>query len=161
MEEVVTHLSVAELEARFRAASDARSTRHLQAIWLLAKGHRTAEVAATTAFGVRWVEKLRARYNAEGPEALGDLRRHDGRGRTVLTPALLDGLRLRLAEPPPDGGLWTSRKVAAWMAGGARAGLRRGPARLGGAAGGRSRRRGRNTRPGRRRRSGRRSKKAR
>src|SRR4051794_29842020 len=117
MEEVVTHLSVAELEARFRAASDARSTRHLQAIWLLAKGHRTAEVAATTAFGVRWVEKLRARYNAEGPEALGDLRRHDGRGRTVLTPALLDGLRLRLAEPPPDGGLWTSRKVAAWMAG--------------------------------------------
>jgi hypothetical protein len=64
MEEVVAHLSVAELEARFRAASDARSTRHLQAIWLLAKGHRTAEVAATTAFGVRWVEKLRARYNA-------------------------------------------------------------------------------------------------
>src|SRR4051794_25791572 len=117
MEEVVAHLSVAELEARFRAASDARSTRHLQAIWLLAKGHRTAEVAATTAFGVRWVEKLRARYNAEGPEALGDLRRHNGRGRTVLTPALLDGLRLRLAEPPPDGGLWTSRKVAAWMAG--------------------------------------------
>jgi transposase len=117
MEEVVTHLSVAELEARFRAASDARSTRHLQAIWLLAKGHRTAEVAATTAFGVRWVEKLRARYNAEGPEALGDLRRHNGRGRTVLTPALLDGLRLRLAEPPLDGGLWTSRKVAAWMAG--------------------------------------------
>src|SRR4051812_22920278 len=117
MEEVVTHLSVAELEARFRAASDARSTRHLQAIWLLAKGHRTAEVAATTAFGVRWVEKLRARYNAEGPEALGDLRRHNGRGRTVLTPALLDGLRLRLAEPPPDGGPWTSRKVAAWMAG--------------------------------------------
>src|SRR3954454_12384784 len=118
MEEVVTHLSVAELEVRFRAASDARSTRHLQAIWLLAKGHRTAEVAATTAFGVRWVEKLRARYNAEGPEALGDLRRRNGRGRTVLTPALLDGLRLRLAEPPLDGGLWTSRKVAAWMAGG-------------------------------------------
>ena len=117
MEEVVAHLSVAELEARFRAASDARSTRHLQAIWLPAKGHRTAEVAATTAFGVRWVEKLRARYDAEGPEALGDLRRHDGRGRTVLTPALLDGLRLRLAEPPLDGGLWTSRKVAAWMAG--------------------------------------------
>ncbi|HEY8008452.1 MAG TPA: hypothetical protein VIE66_17010 [Methylocella sp.] len=26
-------------------------------------------------------------------------------------------LRLRLREPPPDGGLWSSRKVAAWMAG--------------------------------------------
>src|SRR3954465_12441924 len=177
MEEVVTHLSVAELEARFRAASDALSTRHLQAIWLLAKGHRTAEVVATTAFGVRWVEKLRARYNAEGPEALGDLRRHNGRGRTVLTPALLDGLRLRLAEPPPDGGLWTSRKVAAWMAGGLGLASRPAPRGWGGRrwprsrpsaagggcgrSGGRSRRRGRNTRPGRRRRSGRRSKKAR
>src|SRR3954452_18534390 len=167
MEEVVTHLSVAELEARFRAASDARSTRHLQAIWLLAKGHRTAEVAATTAFGVRWVEKLRARYNAEGPEALGDLRRHNGRGRTVLTPALLDGLRLRLAEPPPDGGLWTSRKVAAWMAGElglAAGGAQRGwgaPRAGGGGWAGRSGRRGRTPRPGRRRRSGRRSKKAR
>ena len=74
------------------------------------------EVAATTAFGVRWIEKLRERYNAEGPDALGDLRRHNGRRRTILTPALLDGLRHRLAAPPPDGGLWTSRKVAAWMA---------------------------------------------
>ena len=116
MEEVVAHLSVAELEARFRAASDARSTRHLQAIWLLAKGHRTAEVAATTAFGVRWVEKLLARYNAGGPDALGDLRRRNGTRPTILKPELLDGLRLRLAGPPAEGGLWTSRTVAAWMA---------------------------------------------
>jgi hypothetical protein len=36
---------------------------------------------------------------------------------TILKPDLLDELRLRLGEPPPDGGLWSSRKVAAWMAG--------------------------------------------
>jgi transposase len=117
MAEVGAHLSVAELGERFRAASDARAARHLQAIWLLAKGHEVAQVAATTAFGVRWVEKLLARYNAQGPDALGDLRRHNGRGRTVLRPELLDKLRRRLAEPPPDQGAWTSRKVAAWMAG--------------------------------------------
>jgi hypothetical protein len=62
--EVAGHLSVAELGERFRVAADARSARHVQAIRLLAKGHEAAEVAATTAFGVRWVEKLRARYNA-------------------------------------------------------------------------------------------------
>src|SRR3954470_21595358 len=111
------HLSVAELGERFRAAADARSARHVQAIWLLAKGHAVAEVAATTAFGVRWVEKLRARYNAGGPDALGDLRRRNGTKPTILTPELLDGLRARLAEPPPDGGLWSSRKAATWMAG--------------------------------------------
>ena len=135
MAEVAGHLSVAELGERFRAAADARSARHVQAIWLLAKGHAVAEVAATTAFGVRWVEKLLARYNARGPDALGDLRRRNGTRATILKPELLDKLRLRLAGPPADGGLWTSRKVAA--GGGARAGLRRGPARLGGAAGGR------------------------
>ena len=114
MAEVAGHLSVAELGERFRVAADARSARHVQAIWLLAKGH---EVASTTAFGVRWVEKLLARYNARGPDALGDLRRGDGTRPTILRPELPDRLRLRLAGPPADGGLWTSRKVAAWMAG--------------------------------------------
>src|SRR6185369_8421930 len=111
------HLSVAELGERFRVAADARSARHVQAIWLLAKGHEVAEVASTTAFGVRWVEKLLARYNAGGPDALGDLRRRNGTRPTILKPALLDRLRARLAEPPPDGGLWSSRKAATWMAG--------------------------------------------
>src|SRR3954454_4812493 len=108
-----THSSVAELGERFRVAADARSARHVQAIWLLAKGR---EVASTTAFGVRWVEKLLARYNAGGPDALGDLRRRNGTRPTILTPALLDKLRLRPAGPPADSGPWTSRKVAAWMA---------------------------------------------
>ena len=116
MAEVAGHLSVAELGERFRVAADARSARHVQAIWLLAKGHEVAEVASTTAFGVRWVEKLLARYNAGGPDALGDLRRGNGTRPTILRPELLDRLRLRLAGPPADGGLWTSRKVAARMA---------------------------------------------
>jgi transposase len=34
----------------------------------------------------------------------------------VLKPDLLDKLRLRLKEPPDDGGLWTSAKVAAFLA---------------------------------------------
>jgi transposase len=114
--EVAGHLSVAELGERFRVAADARSARHVQAIWLLAKGREVAEVASTTAFGVRWVEKLLARYNAGGPGTLGDLRRRNGAKRTILTPALLDKLRARLTEPPPDGGLWSSRKAATWMA---------------------------------------------
>ena len=35
----------------------------------------------------------------------------------MLRPELLARLRARLTQPPPDGGLWSSRKVAAWMAG--------------------------------------------
>src|SRR4051794_5914697 len=88
-----------------------------QVIWLLARGHTIADVAAVTSFVPRWIEQLLARYNAHGPEALGDLRRRNGGVPRVLRPALLERLRARLEAPPPDGGLWSSRKVAAWMAG--------------------------------------------
>src|SRR6185503_4937797 len=76
-----------------------------------------AEVAATVSYARRWVERLLARYNAEGLKALGDLRCRNGKSPSVLKPDLLDKLKARLREPPPDGGLWSSRKVAAWMAG--------------------------------------------
>ena len=117
MATVCKHLSVKELEARYVGSQDATASRHFQVIWLLARGHTVSQVSATTAFGERWIEQLLARYNAEGPEALGDLRRRNGASATVLRPELLAKLRDRLREPPPDGGLWSSRKVADWMAG--------------------------------------------
>src|SRR4051794_18966930 len=117
MAHVADHLSVSALEQRYRSCTDATAARHVQTIWLLAKGHHIAEVAATVSFARRWVERLLARYNAHGPQALGDLRRRNGTSPSVLKPDLLDKLKDRLREPPPDGGLWSSRKVAAWMAG--------------------------------------------
>jgi hypothetical protein len=67
--------------------------------------------------GSRSCERLLARDNAHGPQALGDLRRRNGTSPTILRPDLLEKLKDRLREPPPDGGLWTSPKVARWMAG--------------------------------------------
>jgi transposase len=117
MAHVVDHLSVSALEEKYRSCTDVTAARHLQTIWLLAKGHTIAEVSATVSFARRWVERLLARYNAEGLDALGDLRRRNGTSPSVLRPDLLEKLKARLREPPPDGGLWTSPKVAAWMAG--------------------------------------------
>lgn len=117
MARVADHLSVAGLEERFRSCTDATEARHVQTIWLLAKGHGIADVAATVAFGERWVERLLARYNERGPGALGDLRRENGTRARVLVPELLERLRVRLGTPPPGGGVWTSAKAAGWMAG--------------------------------------------
>ena len=114
---VAGHLSVAALEERYEACEDVMSSRHFQTIWLLAKGHSTGEVAAMTSFGQRWIEQLVERYNALGPSAMGDLRRGNGASAKVLTLELLQRLRARLADPPPDGGVWTSGQVARWMAG--------------------------------------------
>jgi transposase len=116
MARIVGHLPVEELEARYRAARDATEARHFQAIWLLAQGRTFLEVAEVLAFVPRWVEELAQRYNASGPEALGDQRRRNGRAATLLTEAVLAALAKRVRTPPEDGGLWSGPKVAAWMA---------------------------------------------
>src|SRR4028119_1808471 len=69
MARIVGHLSVAELEARYRAARDVTEARHFQAIWLLAQGRTVLEVSEVLAFVPRWVTQLAARYNASGPAA--------------------------------------------------------------------------------------------
>src|SRR5213082_1159973 len=98
MARVAAHLSVEDLEARLRSARDPTATRHFQVIWLLARGHTIADVAAVTSFVPRWIEQLLARYNAHGPEALGDLRRRNGSAPSVLRPELLARLPKRLVE---------------------------------------------------------------
>ncbi len=116
MARIVEHLPVEELEARYRATRDVTEARHFQAIWLLAQGRTFLEVAEVLAFVPRWVEELAARYNALGPEALGDRRRRNGRTATLLTEAVLSALARRVRTPPEDGGVWSGPKVAAWMA---------------------------------------------
>ena len=116
MAKVAEHLSLAELQAGYRTSEDARLARHYQVIWLLAQGRSCAEVAQLTSLARRWVEQLLARYNQFGPSSLGDRRRGNGAKATILTPPVLAMLRERLKIPPDDGGVWTSRKVAAVIA---------------------------------------------
>ena len=116
MARVADHLSVSELERRFMDCADPVEARHLQVIWLLAQGHTVGATSKVTAFGTRWIEQMLERPNASGPEALADGHRRNGPKPRLLTPEVLEVVRLRLAEPPPDGGLWSSRKVADVMA---------------------------------------------
>jgi hypothetical protein len=104
-------LTVEELEDRFRAAKDVVERSHCQAIWLLAKGHSTAEVAEIVALTPRWINKLARRYEAEGADALGDRRRGNPGARPLLDETDLEALRERPKTPPDDGGLWSGPKV--------------------------------------------------
>lgn len=116
MAHVAGHLGVEDLQAGYRGSDDATLARHYQVIWLLAQGRTCAEVAGLTSFALRWVEQLLERYNAFGPGSLGDRRRGNGAAPTVLTPALLAAVRERVRQPPDDGGVWTAKKVAMFMA---------------------------------------------
>jgi AraC-like DNA-binding protein len=50
---IIEHLSVEELERRYRAAEDATEVRHTQAVWLLAQGRSVLDVAGVLAFAPR------------------------------------------------------------------------------------------------------------
>jgi hypothetical protein len=110
MAQVADHLSVSALEEKYRSCTDVTAARHVQAIWLLAKGHDIAEVSATVSYARRWVERLLARYNAEGLDALGDLRRRNGTRPSVLKPELLDSSRRVFVRRRPMGGCGPVRR---------------------------------------------------
>jgi transposase len=112
---VAPHLEPDELERRYRAASDvvARSQWHM--LWQLAQGKTAACVAELTGYHVTHVRQVLHRYNDHGPESIRD-RRRDNPGRALaLSLTEQDELRAALFQPPADGGIWTSQKVADWL----------------------------------------------
>lgn len=112
---IPAHLSLDELEQRYRRATDPVARSHWHILWLLASGMATAEVARVTRYSVNWVREIARRYREEGPSAIGD-RRHANPGAVPLLDATQrEQLRAALGGPTPDGGVWTGRQVAAWM----------------------------------------------
>ncbi len=111
------HLSTGELERRYRGSRDPVERSHYQIIWLLSTGRSTSEVMEVTGYGRRWVQELARRYNQHGAEGLGDRRHHNpgGAERVLLVPQLREELGEALLSPPPDGGMWSGRKVAEWI----------------------------------------------
>ena len=111
------HLNPQELENRYRKARDPVARSHYQIVWLISQGKTTSEVMELTGYSRGWIQQLARRYNARGPEALAD-KRHRNPGATDR--ALLDRdqqaeLAEALRKPPPDGGMWNSRKVGEWI----------------------------------------------
>ena len=117
MASVAQHLSTAELEARFKTASDPVAKSHFHALWLLSNGYEKDEVAEVLSFSTRWVQELLKRYNEGGPDQLGDQRVNNGTEPKILTPQALAALKERIKIPPADGGVWSGPKVALWLAG--------------------------------------------
>ena len=112
---LIPHLPVAELEQRYRTSRDPVERSHWHIVWLAGQGHSGAAVARLTGYSETWVLTLLHRYNDDGPAGMAD-RRHANPGQPPLVPSdVCEELRVRLAEPPPDGGLWTSPKVAVWL----------------------------------------------
>ena len=113
---IKAHLSAAELEQRYKTATEPIAKSHFHALWLLSQGYDIDEMAEILSFSTRWVRILIKRYNEGGPGLLGDQRVNNGTEPTILTPEALVELKERLKAPPDDGGQWTGLKIARWLA---------------------------------------------
>ncbi|NLF74367.1 MAG: helix-turn-helix domain containing protein [Chloroflexi bacterium] len=109
------HRSTGELARGYRACRDPVERSHWQMVWLVSQGHTCPAVARMMGYRADSVRAVVHRYNTEGPAGLVD-RRHTNPGQPPLVADDdREALRERLAAPPPDGGLWTGPKVAAWL----------------------------------------------
>lgn len=110
------HLSVAELERRYRSAHDPNERSWWQILWLLSQGHTAVSVAAVTGYSAYWIGQIAKRYNTDGPEAMQNRRHTDSyRPPPALPPALQEELRQILAEAARHDEHWTGQDVATWM----------------------------------------------
>jgi transposase len=114
---LTTTLSVAELEQRYRGASEGMERSHWQIIWLLKQGHPAYEVAQMTGYSAYWIGQIARRFNDEGAEGLVNHRKRSRPSPHALlaSPEQLDELRTILAGPAPHGDVWNGRTVAAWL----------------------------------------------
>jgi transposase len=119
---VAPHLSMEELERRYRRAQEPHERSWWQILWLLARGQTARQVAASTGYSAYWIGQLAGRYNLHGPDAMRNRQRFSSGGSyrrpPLLSAAQQDELRQALAGQPPGGvagDLWTARAVAAWM----------------------------------------------
>jgi transposase len=73
-----------------------------------------AQAAAVVGVSVITARAVLHRWNADGPSGLAD-RRTSNRGRPRLSDDQRSALFTALKKRPPDGGLWTGPKVAAYV----------------------------------------------
>jgi transposase len=115
---LATHLSVVDLEQRYRAAHEPHERSWWQILWLLARGQTATAIADTTGYNRAWIGQSAKRSNAQGPDGMVN-RQHttSWRAPRMLSAELQEDLRAALAGPSPEGAKrWRARDVADWMA---------------------------------------------
>ena len=115
---IVLHLPPEEIARRYRACRSGVEKTHWQVLWLLTRPDQPlspARAAEQVGLTPVWCRALLKRWNADGPAGLADRRVGANGGQSKLTPERHIDLWAALRKSPPDGGLWTGPKVAAYV----------------------------------------------
>jgi transposase len=110
------HLSIDELEHRYRTAKEPNERTWWQIVWLLAQGRTATELSSIIGYRAYWIGQIAKRYNEQGHEGMHN-RRHPTsyRPAPVLSAEQQEELRTELAQAATRRQYWWTRDVAAWM----------------------------------------------
>ena len=110
------HVTVDDLERRYRAAKEPHERSWWQILWLLAQGRTATELAGVTGYSAYWIGQIAKRYNERGPAGMHN-RQHttSRRAAPLLSAAQQEEMRQALAGPAPEDDRWSGRTVAEWM----------------------------------------------
>src|ERR1044071_4980321 len=110
------HLTAEGLFQRYRKCQQHREKIRWRALYLIAKGAIANDVAKRVGRSSGWMTNLARRYNKLGAEGVSDQRTQPPPSPPpTLNVNQAQALATALRGPTPDGGLWTSPKVAAWI----------------------------------------------
>jgi transposase len=110
------HLTAADLYQRYRKCQQAREKIRWRALYLIANGGVANDVARRVGRSSGWITKLARCYNELGAAGVSDQRTKPlPSPPPTLSAKQAQALATALRGPAPDGGLWTSPKVAAWI----------------------------------------------
>lgn len=113
---LISHLTADELYQRYRKCQTPREKIRWRALFLIAKGGGANEVAKRVGRSSGSMTNLARRYNDLGAPGVSDQRSKPMPSPPpTLSTKQAQALLTALQGPTPDGGLWTSPKVAAWI----------------------------------------------
>lgn len=112
------YLTLEEIKSCYRDADDTTEARRWQLLLMVAKDWTVKQAAQVLTLNYDYAKDIVRRYNREGPISVKNRNRErpGPPSRSLLTLEQQEELRQLLNKPPPDGGLWSGPKVAAWMA---------------------------------------------
>ncbi len=116
---MATHLSVDELERRYRAAHEPHERTWWQILWLLARGQTATAIAESTGYTRYWTlaNRQTLQRRRAGRDAEQTAHHLVACAAHALGRACREELRQALAGEAPEGAKrWTCRAVADWIA---------------------------------------------
>ena len=115
---IVPQLSPEAIYRRYRACRSGLEKTHWHLLWLLTRpddplhpGQAATQVGLTPS----WARTILKRWNAQGPDGLADRRAKSNGRKPALAAEQRAELATTLEQRPPDGGLWSGPKLAAYI----------------------------------------------